>query len=184
MLDRLDSQPRLSRNQHKLIAAATFGLVLEFLDYFLIGFVLTFVARPWGLSVGTSAVILLASGVGAIIGAFLFGRLADRIGRRPVFLLTVAIFSAGTGALILTPDSPTAGPIYLIVFRFLVGLGAGGLYCVDLPLVQEYVPTRLRGRISGMVTAAIPSASSPARCWSRSARRSWGGAGCSRCPSF
>ncbi len=156
MLDRLDSQPRLSRNQHKLIAAATFGLVLEFLDYFLIGFVLTFVARPWGLSVGTSAFILLSSGVGAIIGAFLFGRLADRIGRRPVFLLTVAIFSAGTGALILTPDSPTAGPIYLIVFRFLVGLGAGGLYCVDLPLVQEYVPTRLRGRISGMVTAAIP----------------------------
>lgn len=156
MLDHLDAQPRLSRNQRKLVAAATFGLVLEFLDYFLIGFVLTFVATPWGLSVWTSSIILLSSGVGAIIGAFVFGRLADRIGRRTVFLLTIAIFTAGTGALVFTPDDPVAGPVFLIVFRFVIGAGAGGLYCVDLPLVQEFVPTRSRGRISGMVTAAVP----------------------------
>ena len=156
MLDHLDAQQRLSRNQWKLITAATFGLVLEFLDYFLIGFVLTFVSTPWHLSVWTSSVILLSSGVGAIAGSFLFGRLADRIGRRPVFLVTIAMFTAGTGALVFTPDSPVAGPIYLVVFRLLIGLGAGGLYCVDLPMVQEFVPTRLRGRISGMVTAAVP----------------------------
>jgi MFS transporter, putative metabolite:H+ symporter len=156
MLDQLDAQPRLSRNQRKLIAAATIGVMLEFLDYFLIGFVLTFVAKPWGLSVGTSSVILLSSGVGAILGAFAFGRLADRIGRRRVFLTTIATFTVGTLALAFTPDSPTAGPIYLVVFRFVVGAGVGGLYCVDLPLVQEFVPTRLRGWISGMVTAAIP----------------------------
>lgn len=156
MLERLDAQSRLSRNQRKLVAVATFGLVLEFLDYFLIGFVLTFVAKPWGLSVWTSSAILLSSGVGAVIGAFAFGRLADRIGRRRVFLLTIAVFSAGTLALAATPDSPVAGPVYLIAFRFVIGAGAGGLYCVDLPLVQEFVPTRRRGRLSGLVTTAAP----------------------------
>jgi MFS transporter, putative metabolite:H+ symporter len=156
MLDQLDAQPRLSRNQRKLITAATIGVMLEFLDYFLIGFVLTFVAKPWGLSVWLSSVILLSSGIGAIVGAFAFGRLADRIGRRRVFLATIATFTVGTLALAFTPDSPTAGPAYLIVFRLVVGAGVGGLYCVDLPLVQEFVPTRMRGWISGMVTAAVP----------------------------
>lgn len=156
MLERIDTQARLTRRQHKLIVAATFGMVLEFLDYFLVGFILTFVARPWGLTVWTSSAILLSSGVGAVLGAFLFGRLADRIGRRPVFLQTLTLFSVASAALALTPDSPVAGPVYLIVFRFLIGLGAGGLYCVDLPLVQEYMPTRLRGKVSGMITAAVP----------------------------
>jgi MFS transporter, putative metabolite:H+ symporter len=156
MLDRLDTQARLTRRQRKLIVAATFGMVLEFLDYFLVGFVLTFVARPWGLTVWTSSAILLSSGVGAVVGAFVFGRLADRIGRRPVFLQTLTLFSVASAALALTPESPVAGPVYLVVFRFLIGLGAGGLYCVDLPLVQEYMPTRLRGRVSGMITAAVP----------------------------
>src|SRR6202040_3111880 len=93
------------------------------------------------------------SGVGAILGAFIWGRIADLIGRRRVFVGTVINFSIATGILAFTPDH---GWIYLSVFRFFVGFGVGGLYCVDLPLVQEFVPTSKRGFVGGLVTAFIP----------------------------
>jgi putative MFS transporter len=153
MLERLDAQRRLTGNQCKIIGAAMLGDALEFFDYFLIGFVLAFIVKPWQLTWGESAVILLSSGVGAILGAGVWGWLADRWGRRKVFIATVINFSLATGALALTPDR---GWLYLVAFRFLVGFGVGGLYCVDLPLVQEFVPKSWRGLIGGLVTACIP----------------------------
>ena len=62
-------------------------------------------------------------------------------------------FSIATGLLYFTPDN---GWIYLSVMRFFVGFGVGGLYCVDLPLVQEFIPTSKRGFIGGVVTRVIP----------------------------
>jgi MFS transporter, putative metabolite:H+ symporter len=153
MLDLLDSQGKLTWNQRKIVLAAILGDMLEFFDYFLIGYVLAFIVKPWGLTFGEGAMVLLSSGVGAIIGAWFWGGLADRIGRRRVFMATVLNFSLATGALALTPVHNWA---YLTFFRFFVGLGVGGLYVVDMPLVQEFVPSRMRGRIGGFVTAAIP----------------------------
>ena len=153
MFDVLDRQTRLTANQKRIIAAAMLGDALEFFDYFLIGYVLAFLIEPWKLTLGLSAVVLLSSGVGAIIGAYLWGWIADRIGRRAVFIATVLNFSIATGLLYFTPDN---GWVYLTVMRFFVGLGVGGLYCVDLPLVQEFVPTSKRGWVGGLVTAVIP----------------------------
>jgi MFS transporter, putative metabolite:H+ symporter len=153
MFDRLDNAKSLTFNQLKIIAAAIIGDMLEFFDYFLIGFVLAFIIKPWHLTFGQSAVILLSSGIGAILGAFIWGRIADLKGRRSVFIWTIVNFSIASGALYLTPDN---GWIYLSVFRFFVGFGVGGLYCVDLPLVQEFVPARMRGFIGGLVTVFIP----------------------------
>lgn len=156
MFESLDAQQSLTANQKRLIVAGGLGVLLEFLDYFMIGFILTFVAKPWGLTMGKSSSILLSSGAGAIVGAFFFGWLADRIGRRLVFLSTIVVFTLGTAAMIFTPDSPDIGWIYLTAMRFLVGFGAGGLYCVDLPLVQEFMPSRLRARVSGLITSMVP----------------------------
>ena len=153
MFERLDQARALTRNQIKIIAAAIIGDMLEFFDYYLIGFVLAFIIKPWGLTFGQSAIILLSSGVGAILGAFIWGRLADVLGRRKVFMATVINFSLASGVLAFTPDN---GLVFLSVFRFFVGFGVGGLYCVDLPLVQEFVPARVRGFIGGLVTACIP----------------------------
>ncbi|MEI7875914.1 MAG: MFS transporter [Alphaproteobacteria bacterium] len=153
MFDVLDRQTVLTGNQKKIIAAAVIGDALEFFDYFLIGFVLAFVIGPWKLTFGQSATVLLSSGVGAIIGAYLWGWLADRIGRRKVFIGTVLNFSIATGLLYFTPDN---GWIYLTVMRFFVGVGVGGLYCVDLPLVQEFMPSSKRGWVGGLVTCVIP----------------------------
>src|SRR6516162_8363796 len=153
MFERLDQTRSLTANQMRIIAAAILGDMLEFFDYFLIGFVLAFIVGPWKLSFGQSAINLLSSGIGAILGAAVWGRLADRIGRRAVFIGTVLNFSIATGILALTPDQ---GWIFLTIFRFFVGFGVGGLYCVDLPLVQEFMPSSKRGLMGGIVTAAIP----------------------------
>ena len=153
MFARLDAARSLTTNQMKIIAAAIIGDMLEFFDYYLIAFVLAFIIKPWQLTGGQSAIILLSSGVGAILGAFIWGRIADVYGRRKVFMLTILNFSIASGLLYFTPDN---GWVYLSVMRFFVGFGVGGLYCVDLPLVQEFVPARMRGFIGGLVTVFIP----------------------------
>src|SRR6195952_4168402 len=153
MFNRLDQAKSLTINQIKIIAAAIVGDMLEFFDYYLIGFVLAFIIKPWHLTFGQSAVILLSSGVGAILGAVIWGRIADLYGRRKVFIATIINFSIASGILAFTPEN---GWVFLSVFRFFVGFGVGGLYCVDLPLVQEFVPARMRGFIGGLVTVFIP----------------------------
>src|SRR5260370_19997433 len=153
MLELLDRQQKLTGNQWRIVLAAILGDMLEFFDYFLIGFVLAFIVGPWKLTYGLLAIILLSWGIGAIAVAWLWGWLADGIGRRKVFIATVINFSVATGILALTPEN---GWVFLSVFRFFVGFGVGGLYCVDLPLVQEFMPAAKRGMIGGIVTAAIP----------------------------
>jgi putative MFS transporter len=153
MLDYLEKQKRLTGNQRRLLIAAILADLLEFYDLFLVGFVLAFIVGPWKVTYGQSAMILLSSGIGAIFGAGFWGWLADGIGRRKVLIATVLNFSIATGILALTPDN---GWIFLTVFRFFVGFGVGGLYCVILPLVQEFMPSSKRGRIGGIVTAAVP----------------------------
>jgi MFS transporter, putative metabolite:H+ symporter len=115
--------------------------------------VLAFLIGPWKLTFGQTAMVFLSSGVGAILGAYVWGWIADRIGRRKVFIGTVLNFSIATGLLYFTPDN---GWVYLTIMRFFVGFGVGGLYCVDLPLVQEFVPTAKRGLIGGLVTVFVP----------------------------
>jgi MFS transporter, putative metabolite:H+ symporter len=110
MLDLLEGQSRLTGNQRRIIAAAILGDMLEFFDYFVIGFVLAFIVGPWRLTYGQAAIVLLSSGIGAIIGAAFWGRLADRIGRRKVFIATVLNFSLATGILALTPHLPAVPP--------------------------------------------------------------------------
>jgi MFS transporter, putative metabolite:H+ symporter len=146
MFDALDRRTSLTRNQIKILTAAIIGDALEFFDYFLIGFVLAFLIGPWKLTFGQSATALMSSGIGAIIGAYAWGWLADRVGRRKVFIGTVLNFSLANGLLYFTPDN---GWIYLALMRFFVGTGVGGLYCVDLPLVQEFMPSSKRGWSAG-----------------------------------
>ena len=78
--------------------------MLDFFDYFLIGYVLAFIVGGWHLTYGQSAIILLAAGVGAVPGAFFWGWMADKIGRRKAFIGTALNFSIATGIMALTPE--------------------------------------------------------------------------------
>jgi len=153
MLDLLDRQQKLTANQWKIALAATVGDMLDFFDFFLIGFVLAFIVGDWQLTYGESGMILLASGISAPFGSLFYGWLADKIGRRKVMILTVLNFSLATGAMALTPDGAW---FYLVICRFVVGLGVTGLYSVDITLVQEFVPAAKRGWLTGLTTTMLP----------------------------
>src|SRR5271168_4257760 len=153
MLELLERQKRLTVNQWKIISAAILGDMLDFFDFFLIGYVLVFIVTQWKLTFIESGVILLAAGVGSIPGAFFWGWMADRIGRRRVFIATVLNFSLATGIMALSPDQ--YGWLFLALMRFFVGIGVAGMVVVDLPLVQEFVPASKRGWIGGLVTTTV-----------------------------
>jgi putative MFS transporter len=159
MLERLERQERLTLNQWKIIATANLGDMLDFFDFFLIGYVLAFVLKEWHLTYGQSALILISAGLGAVPGAFFWGWMGDRIGRRKVFMLTALNVSIATGLMYFTPDQGgwIAGWIFLSFFRFFVGFGNAGLIAVDIPLVQEFVPAYKRGWVSGLTTTLLPA---------------------------
>jgi putative MFS transporter len=154
MLELLERQQSLTINQWKIFTACLLSTMMDFFDFFLIGYVLAFVLADWHLTYGQSALILFASGVAAVPGGYFFGWLGDKIGRRKVFMMTVLIFSVGTGIMALTPDRSW---VFLAAMRFIVGLGVGGMPAVDFPLIQEFVPASKRGWISGLSTCMLPA---------------------------
>ena len=103
LFNRLENA-QLTGNHYKLITAAVLGDMLEFFDYYIIGFVLAFIVVPWKLSFAATATVLLSAGVGSLIGSFFFGHLADRIGRMPVLYLTTAAFTIPSGIMYFTPE--------------------------------------------------------------------------------
>jgi len=159
MLEHLEKQHVLTANQWKIIATANVGDMLDFFDFFLIGYVLAFILKDWQLTYGQSALILVSAGLGAVPGAFFWGWMADRIGRRTVFMLTALNVACATGILYFTPgpDGWIPAWIFLSFFRFFVGFGNAGLIAVDIPLVQEFVPASKRGWVSGLTTVLLPA---------------------------
>src|SRR5580658_5845378 len=156
MLDLLDRQQKLTANQWKIAGAATLGDMLDFFDFFLIGFVLAFIVKDWNLTYGQSGAILFASGVSAPFGSLFFGWLADKIGRRTALIASVLTVSIATGAMALTP---TGAWMYLVFCRFIAGFGVTGLYSVDITLMQEFSPASKRGWFTGITTTMLPAGS-------------------------
>ena len=143
----------LTPRQKFVVGVSAFAQMVDFLDFFLISFVITYIVGPWQLSVGQTTIILLSAGIGASFGSFICGAIADRVGRRPVFLCTIALFTLCTGALALIPDGAW---IWLTVLRFFVGFGATGMYSTNIPLLQEFMPTKKRSFATGLVASFIP----------------------------
>src|SRR5580692_9173311 len=156
MLDLLEQQKKLTINQWKIAGAATLGDMLDFFDFFLIGFVLAFIVKDWNLTYGQSGAILLASGVSAPFGSLFYGWLADKIGRRTSLIAAILNVSLATGAMAFTPSGAW---MYLVFCRFIVGFGVTGLYSVDITLMQEFSPASKRGWFTGLTTTMLPAGS-------------------------
>src|SRR5947208_4248036 len=158
MIERLEQQEKLASNQWKLICTANVADLLDFFDFFLIGYITAALTKEWSLTYGQGGAILLASGLGAVPGAFVWGWLGDRIGRRTVFLWSAVTISLATGVMVFTPGPSAVIPgwLFLVFFRVFVGIGNAGIFTIDLPLVQEFIPSYKRGWVSALVTTLLP----------------------------
>ena len=112
------------------------------MDVGLISFVLAQLAVQWHATDLELSLIASSGFVGMAVGAALGGLLADRIGRRQVFALTLLVYGLATGASALSWSVAV-----LIAVRFVVGLGLGAELPVASTLVSEFAPPRIRGRI-------------------------------------
>ena len=138
---RLDALP-FTREHRRLLVGSGTGWALDAMDVGLISFVMASLAVQWGLSDTELSWIASTGFVGMAIGASLGGLLADRVGRRQVFALTLLVYGLATGASAL---SWSVGA--LLATRFVVGLGLGAELPVASTLVSEFAPARIRGRI-------------------------------------
>lgn len=148
----IDSRP-LTKNQKNLISLVVVGNLSEFFDMFLIGFVVALLTKPWHLTGFEAGTILACSGLGTVLGAIGWGRIADSIGRRRAFFWCVVMFVGFTALTLLTPEG---GWWMIAILRVGVGMGVGGLNITSIPYVQEFVPAKQRGLLAGLGSVFIP----------------------------
>jgi len=120
-----------------------FGLVwlADAMQVLSIGFSAPSIAKTFGLTMPQALQTGTLFFVGMLIGAFVFGRLADRIGRRPVLMMAVVIDACFGVASAFAPDFT-----WLLALRFLTGIGVGATLPVDYTMMAEFLPSDRRGR--------------------------------------
>lgn len=128
-------------SNRKLLMVAGSGWMFDAMDVGILSFVIAALKIDWDLSVQEMGWIGSINSIGMAVGATIFGLMADRIGRKNVFIITLLLFSLCSGASAFT----TSLTVFLIL-RFLIGMGLGGELPVASTLVSESVPADSRGR--------------------------------------
>jgi MFS family permease len=141
---RLDRLP-WSRWHWRVVLALGVAWVLDGLEVTIVGSIGSMLERPdtLGLSaaqIGWAGSLYVA---GAVVGALVFGRLADRLGRKRLFLVTLAVYMGATVACGFSTGFAT-----FAFFRFLTGIGIGGEYAAINSAIDELIPARVRGRVN------------------------------------
>lgn len=130
----------MSASYKKVFWAAGFGWMFDAMDVALLSFIMVALRQEWGLSPEEAGLLGTGNLVGMAIGAMAGGYLADRVGRKPVFLLTLLLFGAASFA-----SAFATGFFTMLLFRFLMGLGLGAELPVASTLVNEFAPPEKRG---------------------------------------
>jgi len=138
--------------QRHVVIASYLGWTLDAFDFFLLVFVMKDVAGEFATPVASVALAVTLTLALRPLGAFVFGRLADRFGRRPILMLDVALYSLFGFATAFAPNLT----VFLII-RALFGVAMGGEWGIGASLTMETVPARSRGWVSGLLQSGYPS---------------------------
>ncbi len=141
----LDNAP-LSAFHRRAVLVSGVGFFTDAYDLFVISTVAALVAVQWHLSTSQTSWVLGSAILGAFVGAIVFGRVADIVGRRKIYLLVAVIMVFGAVSSALAPNL-----LFLVLARFVLGLGIGGDYPVSAVLMSEYANRNDRGRLVGLV---------------------------------
>ncbi|MEO6410426.1 MAG: MFS transporter, partial [Burkholderiaceae bacterium] len=158
-----DDEPAAIPAEHrKVIIASSLGAMFEWYDFYLYGALAPVLAQRFFAGPGERvalAATLLAFAAGFVVrpvGALVFGRLGDLIGRKYTFLVTLLLMGAATFAIGVLPGYVTLGvaaPIALVLLRLLQGLAIGGEYGGVVTYVAEHAPPGRRGFYTGWIQA-------------------------------
>ena len=148
---RMDRLP-WSRWHWRVVLALGIAWVLDGLEVTLIGSIGGILERSDTLAlsaaqVGWTGSVYIA---GAVLGALVFGRLTDRLGRKRLFMITLAVYMLATLA-----TAFSTGFVFLSVCRFITGLGIGGEYAAINSAIDELIPARVRGRVNLFINGSF-----------------------------
>lgn len=138
------------RERGMIIAASVSGWGLEYFDLVILSLLASDVAKGFGVSTAAVGGVFTAQLAATAIGGVLFGRLADRYGRRRVLTWTIWLFAIGTGLGALAPNFGI-----FVLLRMVAGVGIGGEWATGFALLNEAWSPKRRGFAGGAVQAAI-----------------------------
>jgi SHS family lactate transporter-like MFS transporter len=141
----------LDSTQRHTVLASFLGWTLDAFDYFLLTFVIVAVAQEFHADKAQVLYGLFLTLAARPLGALLFGRLADRYGRRPILMIDVLLFSLFELATAFAPSLSA-----FLVLRFLFGVAMGGEWGLGASLAMESIPPRARGLVSGLLQSGYP----------------------------
>jgi SHS family lactate transporter-like MFS transporter len=142
----------LTGRQVRTIVAAYLGWALDAFDFFVLTFVIKDIAKEFGVGVPAVAYALFLTLAMRFVGAFIFGRIGDRWGRRPALMLDIASYSVIGAAAAFSPNLAV-----FLVLRALFGVAMGGEWGLGSSLAMESIPPQARGFVSGILQCGYPS---------------------------
>jgi putative MFS transporter len=128
--------------QGRIFVIGGLGYMFDAWDVSLNGFLTPLLGTEFGLGTGQRGLVATANLIGMAVGAIAWGTIADRMGRKKAFSITLMIFALFSVLGALSPSWEV-----FLVLRFLAGVGLGGCIPVDYAIVSEFSPRKQRGRV-------------------------------------
>src|SRR4051794_36796563 len=148
-IDRLPWSPFHTR----MVIALGVAWILDGLEITVAGAVVALLTKQEALGISSTQAGLIATVylAGEVVGALFFGSLSDKLGRKKLFIITLAVYLIGSGLTALTLSNGIGWLLFLYLTRFIAGMGIGGEYAAINSAIDELIPARFRGRVDIMV---------------------------------
>jgi MFS family permease len=147
LLARMDSS-KITKQHWKILFISGTGFFTDAYDLFIIGVVMALLKEEWHVSPVAEGLVTSTALLASAVGALIFGRIADMLGRKRIYGYEVLVLAAGAVASAFSPNI-----WWLIAFRVILGLGIGGDYPVSSTIMSEFAGKKTRGLMVTLVFA-------------------------------